>query len=379
MVGVGFIQILSILLCRAAVSDGEEASRRNSLLERNTDRKQTYLKGAQVGYVPRRRPLGSAHFAEVPDPAEAFRVIRSIDVRRVVNRFSTFGQKHLLGVAIGVLLLVLLPATSGAAGESPGLEIPKIVAVASKDAPIGQPVHDQVDFRTGDEPTGSLTFSLYGPDDENCSGVPVSTSTVAVHGSGEKYESASYRPEGVGVYRYIAGYSGDAKNAAVITGCHEPGQEVVAQPTPPGTCHGQKATVTLEPQGITAGTEHHDVIVGNAKRNRIYGIGGNDLICGGGGNDSIDSGAGNDTVYGGSGNDSISGYLDKDRLFGEAGNDFIDGQSENDLLSGGAGNDRESGAGGNDKLLGGSGEDELLGGTGNDQIFGGPGNDEEIP
>ena len=297
-----------------------------------------------------------------------------------MNHFSAFSQRRLLSGALGVVLVLvlLLPALSGAAGETVPIEKPKLVAVASKDAPIGQPVHDEVDFRTGDEPTGSLTFSLYGPDDADCSGVAVSTSTVEVHGSGQKYESASYRPKAVGVYRYVASYSGDAKNAAVIAGCHEPGQEVVAQPTPPGTCHGEKATVTLEPQGITAGTEHHDVIVGNGKRNRIYGIGGNDLICGGGGNDDIDAGGGNDTVYGGSGNDGIKGYVGADRLFGESGDDFLDGQAENDLLSGGAGNDRESGASGNDKLLGGPGNDELLGGTGNDRIFGGPGDNEEI-
>ncbi len=60
-------------------------------------------------------------------------------------------------------------------------------------------------------PTGSITFLLTPPGDQFCSGTPVFSSTVAVHGTGN-YDSTRYTPTVTGTYKWRATYSGDTNN-----------------------------------------------------------------------------------------------------------------------------------------------------------------------
>jgi hypothetical protein len=79
--------------------------------------------------------------------------------------------------------------------------------------------------------TGTITFNLYGPNDETCaSSIDSSTATVSGNGS---YTSAAYTPTAAGTYRWIANYSGDANNNATANGCNEANESVVVSPRSP--------------------------------------------------------------------------------------------------------------------------------------------------
>jgi hypothetical protein len=117
------------------------------------------------------------------------------------------------------------PANSpcNAANESVdvGLVAPTLTVDASPSAPLGSSVSSTATLAGGSSPTGTITFSLYGPDDATCSTTPVFTSTVTVTGNGT-YPSGSFTPTAPGTYRWVARYSGDANNGPVATACTDP-------------------------------------------------------------------------------------------------------------------------------------------------------------
>jgi hypothetical protein len=86
----------------------------------------------------------------------------------------------------------------------------------------------------GADPTGSITFRLYGPDDATCSHTPVSTSARLVAGNGN-YFSADFTPTAAGTYRWVVSYSGDDDNEAVRSACGAANVVASAPPavTPP--------------------------------------------------------------------------------------------------------------------------------------------------
>ncbi len=122
-----------------------------------------------------------------------------------------------------------LPATSpcGAANESVAVKkaIPTLSTTASASTTIGTPVSDTATLSGGFNPTGTITFRLYGPNNFLCSGVGVFTPVVNVAGNGV-YPSGSYVPIAVGSYRWTAVYSGDTKNAAVTSPCNAANESV---------------------------------------------------------------------------------------------------------------------------------------------------------
>jgi Ca2+-binding RTX toxin-like protein len=174
------------------------------------------------------------------------------------------------------------------------------------------------------------------------------------------------------------------------------GEEPPAGDPVKGTCAGQAATITPDPDNppgfAISGTASADVILGTPGDDRILGLGGDDTICGLGGDDEIEGGDGADTLHGEDGADVLNGAGGEDWLHGGAGNDRLDGGADRDRLEGRAGNDELAGGGGRDDLSGGgfpelvSGQfvepaiigpddDRLLGGEANDLLRGGPGND----
>ncbi|WP_166388832.1 choice-of-anchor A family protein [Catellatospora methionotrophica] len=103
---------------------------------------------------------------------------------------------------------------------------PTLTTDASDNITLGGQVNDVATLAGGSAPTGSITFNLYGPDNATCTGTPVFTSTVPVSGNGS-YPSAQFTPTQAGTYRWTAGYSGDANNAAATTSCNDPNESVV--------------------------------------------------------------------------------------------------------------------------------------------------------
>ncbi|MCA1683529.1 MAG: hypothetical protein LC708_00105, partial [Actinobacteria bacterium] len=218
-------------------------------------------------------------------------------------------------------------------------------------------ITDTATLAGGVNPTGTVTFALFGPDNATCAGTPVFTSTKPVTGNGT-YVSDPFTTAALGAYRWVVTYSGDANNLGATSPCNAPNETsevtVVCSAVPTaGTLPGN-TIVVAQPGVITTGTPGNDVIYGTAGDDRIDGAGGNDVIFGGGGRDQLTGGEGDDTVCGGEGND---------QLVGSAGND---------LLSGDAGNDDLAGVAGNDRLIGGPGVNRLSGGDGVDACSPGP-------
>jgi hypothetical protein len=99
----------------------------------------------------------------------------------------------------------------------------------SADAPepaLGGSINDDATLSGAVNPTGTITFTLYGSDDAMCTGAVIFISTVTVNGNGT-YSSASFTPLAIGTYRWIANYSGDVNNVATANTCNATNENVV--------------------------------------------------------------------------------------------------------------------------------------------------------
>jgi len=122
-------------------------------------------------------------------------------------------------------------ATVRPAGITP--DVPTFSTTTSR-PDLGGPLHDTAHLAGGVDPGGTITFELYGPDDQTCSKPPAFVTTVAVSGNGD-YRSPAFVIPVPGTYRWVVTYSGDVLNAAVgPTACGDPAEiaSVSATPTP---------------------------------------------------------------------------------------------------------------------------------------------------
>ena len=97
---------------------------------------------------------------------------------------------------------------------------------ASANVAVGGQIHDTAFLSGGVNPTGTITFDLFGPGDTTCAGPALFTSAVPVNGNGS-YDSAGFTALVAGTYQWVANYSGDANNAAAVTACNDPDESVV--------------------------------------------------------------------------------------------------------------------------------------------------------
>ena len=134
----------------------------------------------------------------------------------------------------------------GDAGENDTVTpaAPAVVTQASSAVTIGGAISDTATLSGGVNPTGSITFNLYGPNDATCTGAVVFTSTVTVNGNGA-YGSGTFTPATAGTYRWIANYSGDGNNAKTANGCNESNESVVVNPAHPTVVTQASAAVTI--------------------------------------------------------------------------------------------------------------------------------------
>jgi hypothetical protein len=135
-------------------------------------------------------------------------------------------------------------------GPGPGPTTPTLTTTASPGVAVGGVVSDTATLAGGNNPTGTITFSLFGPADATCAGPPVFTSTVPVNGNGQ-YQSGPFTPTTAGTYRWQATYSGDANNNPVgPTACGDPAETVVVTAAPGPTT--PTLTTTASP-GVAVG------------------------------------------------------------------------------------------------------------------------------
>ncbi|MDQ6615519.1 MAG: hypothetical protein M3083_12440 [Actinomycetota bacterium] len=111
--------------------------------------------------------------------------------------------------------------------------LPKIITQASPPVPAGGPISDTATLSNGVSPTGTIVFTLFGPNNATCMGIPIFTSGVTVNAGNGNYPSGNFTTMAAGTYRWIAAYSGDANNAAVTTMCNDANENVVVPPATP--------------------------------------------------------------------------------------------------------------------------------------------------
>ena len=106
---------------------------------------------------------------------------------------------------------------------------PVLSTQSSPSVALGEAIFDTASLSGGSSlspPAGTITFQLFGPNDNTCSGAPIFTSTVPVNGNGN-YISASFTPTTPGAYNWVVTYSGDVDhNAAVSSACGAANQSI---------------------------------------------------------------------------------------------------------------------------------------------------------
>ena len=235
--------------------------------------------------------------------------------------------------------------------------ITTVATSATYTATSSPPISDSATLANGFNPTGTITFQAFGPNNPTCGGTAAFTSAPAVTGNGV-YSSGPFTPLAEGEYRWVVTYGSDTNNSGAVSGCNAPNEtstvfSVCAAPPPFGTLPGNNVQVQV---GVIAvGTPGVDVFYGTAGADRVFGAAGNDIVFGLGGDDQITGGDGLDTLCGGDGND---------RITGDAGNDLVVGGNHNDDLTGAAGNDRMIGGPGVVRITGGPDVDVCTPGTG---------------
>ena len=103
----------------------------------------------------------------------------------------------------------------------------------SAGGPVGGTTVTDTAVLAGDSsPTGTITFSLYGPSDTaDCTGTPVDTEPAAVTGNGSYTTPIGYTPTATGTYWWTASYGGDSSNSAASSACGDE-QVLISQASP---------------------------------------------------------------------------------------------------------------------------------------------------
>src|SRR3989454_259118 len=100
---------------------------------------------------------------------------------------------------------------------------PAMTTSATATATAGGTIQDTATLSGGTSPTGTISFSIYGPNDATCSSTATSAGSATVTGNGT-YSSSAVTENVAGTYRWIASYSGDANNNSFTTACNDPGE-----------------------------------------------------------------------------------------------------------------------------------------------------------
>jgi uncharacterized repeat protein (TIGR01451 family) len=109
---------------------------------------------------------------------------------------------------------------------SVGLNQPTISTNASDSVLVGGKIHDTATLAAGFNPTGTITFRLYGPNDSTCTNGAIFTDAATVSGNGD-YTSADFTTTQPGTYFWVATYGGDSNNAAAAGACGDANENVV--------------------------------------------------------------------------------------------------------------------------------------------------------
>ena len=130
---------------------------------------------------------------------------------------------------------------------------PSISTTATNASGASASVSDSATLSGGYNPTGSITFRLYGPSaTASCttSNLVFTSSPVAVNGNGT-YGPVSFSPAAVGSYYWIASYGGDSNNSPVSGACGDADETSTVSP---GSANVVKTVNGATPTGTQAFT-----------------------------------------------------------------------------------------------------------------------------
>jgi len=125
------------------------------------------------------------------------------------------------------ILAALLTAAARAWGGTP--QNPVITSTAAAD---GASLSDTAHVSAGVNPTGTLTFKLYGPNDATCGSPAITSEILSVNGDGD-YQTDSVIVLAAGTYRWTIDYSGDGNNNPVALKCNAANESVTITPVTP--------------------------------------------------------------------------------------------------------------------------------------------------
>ncbi len=105
--------------------------------------------------------------------------------------------------------------------------------------PTGTVLSDRATVSNLVQPTtGTVTFKLFGPSSESCSGTPVWVSAavpVDEAGIAKSGLTPASATDTAGTYQWVAKFSGDANNSSATSGCGSEPVVITKQHTPPPT------------------------------------------------------------------------------------------------------------------------------------------------
>ncbi|NND75794.1 MAG: hypothetical protein HKN44_12390 [Ilumatobacter sp.] len=143
--------------------------------------------------------------------------------------------------------------TASARGTSSGTTVqratPVIATTASADVALGAGTLTDTVIVTGranPDPTATVSFRLFGPNDPTCTGTPVFESLdVAYPVTGGPVTSAAYTPTQTGTHRWVATYNGDTNNNTVSGTCGDVTEQTDVSKAQPAIVTTASANVTL--------------------------------------------------------------------------------------------------------------------------------------
>jgi len=129
-------------------------------------------------------------------------------------------------VAALAIAIALLVAVAGQAPAYAAATVTLWNQASGSGFPVGVQIFDTVTLSGGVNPTGTVTFTLFGPDNATCTGTPIFTTSTAVADNGY-YVSSRYATSLAGTYSWIAVYGGDDGNTpSVPNSCGAPNTQV---------------------------------------------------------------------------------------------------------------------------------------------------------
>jgi hypothetical protein len=131
-------------------------------------------------------------------------------LRMWISRRGTLGglTGAVVAIALGLLLTVAAPAD------------PPPLTITATDAVVGQAIHATAGLSESPNASGEISFEVFGPGDETCSGPELTPApaSASVNGEGE-YASGNITPPTAGTYYWSAHYSGDLENPPAESTC----------------------------------------------------------------------------------------------------------------------------------------------------------------